>query len=103
MQPFLTLTRRELGSHFLSLTGYVIIATVLLTGAFHEDGLADTCDALGGHVSRERALEIMKDSRIGTFGAIALVLALLMKVGLLAVLAAASPTAVLIAFSRPTM
>lgn len=54
-------------------------ATVWLTGAFHEDGLADTCDALGGSVSRERALEIMKDSRIGTYGAVALLLVLATK------------------------
>ncbi len=57
-----------------------LIATVWLTGAFHEDGLADTCDGLGGSVSRERSLEIMKDSRIGTYGAVALVLALGLKV-----------------------
>jgi adenosylcobinamide-GDP ribazoletransferase len=57
-----------------------------LTGAFHEDGLADTADGLGGAVSRERALEIMKDSRIGTYGAVALALALLTKVLLLALL-----------------
>lgn len=44
------------------------------TGAFHEDGLADTFDALGGNASRERALVIMKDSRIGSYGAMALVL-----------------------------
>ncbi|MBX3585022.1 MAG: adenosylcobinamide-GDP ribazoletransferase [Ramlibacter sp.] len=62
------------------------LATVLLTGAFHEDGLADVADGLGGSAQRERALEIMKDSRIGAFGAIALVLALLVKVALLALL-----------------
>lgn len=62
------------------------IATVLLTGGFHEDGLADVADGLGGSVPRERALEIMKDSRIGAYGAMALALALLMKVGLLALL-----------------
>ncbi|HMP09359.1 adenosylcobinamide-GDP ribazoletransferase, partial [Hydrogenophaga sp.] len=50
------------------------------------DGLADTADALGGSVSRERALEIMKDSRIGSYGAVALVLALLTKVLLLGLL-----------------
>lgn len=44
------------------------------TGAFHEDGLADTFDALGGSATRERALVIMKDSRIGSYGAMALVL-----------------------------
>ncbi len=60
---------------------------VLLTGAFHEDGLADLADGLGGSMDRARALEIMKDSRIGSYGAIALVLAVLAKVALLAVLA----------------
>lgn len=64
------------------------IATVLLTGALHEDGLADVADGLGGSQDRRRALEIMKDSRIGAFGAIALVLALLAKLSLLALLAA---------------
>jgi adenosylcobinamide-GDP ribazoletransferase len=63
------------------------IATVLLTGAFHEDGLADVADGLGGSSDRERALAIMKDSRIGAFGAIAVMLALAAKVTLLAVLA----------------
>jgi hypothetical protein len=73
------------------------ICTVWLTGAFHEDGLADLVDGLGGSADRDRALEIMKDSRIGAFGAIALVLALLLKVALLATLASVSPTAVLAA------
>jgi adenosylcobinamide-GDP ribazoletransferase len=54
-------------------------ATVWLTGAFHEDGLADTCDGLGGAVDRERALLIMKDSRVGTYGAVALLLVLALK------------------------
>jgi adenosylcobinamide-GDP ribazoletransferase len=62
------------------------VATVLLTGGFHEDGLADVADGLGGSYERERALEIMKDSRVGAFGALALVLALLCKVALLAIL-----------------
>jgi adenosylcobinamide-GDP ribazoletransferase len=61
------------------------VATVMLTGAFHEDGLADVADGLGG--SANRALEIMKDSRIGAFGAVALVLALGLKFALLATLA----------------
>ena len=62
------------------------IATVLLTGAFHEDGLADLADGLGGSPDPARALEIMKDSRVGAFGALALVLALLAKVSLLTLL-----------------
>ena len=57
--------------------------TVWLTGGFHEDGLADTCDALGGAVSRARALEIMKDSRIGSYGTLALVLVLGLKAAVL--------------------
>lgn len=66
------------------------IATVWMTGAFHEDGLADVADGLGGSADRARALEIMKDSRIGAFGAIALVLALGLKFALLAMLAVGS-------------
>jgi adenosylcobinamide-GDP ribazoletransferase len=50
--------------------------TAWFTGGFHEDGLADTCDGLGGAVSRERALEIMKDSRVGTYGVLGLVFTL---------------------------
>ena len=62
--------------------------SVWLTGAFHEDGLADVADGLGGSYDRERALIIMKDSRVGAFGAIAVVLALLSKVALLALIGA---------------
>jgi adenosylcobinamide-GDP ribazoletransferase len=61
-------------------------ASIWMTGALHEDGLADFADGIGGGATRERALEIMKDSRIGSFGAVALVLALLLKCALLAVL-----------------
>ena len=59
--------------------GLSIAATLLLTGGFHEDGWADTCDGLGGAVARERALVIMKDSRIGAYGAMGLVLMLGLK------------------------
>ena len=54
-------------------------ATIYVTGAFHEDGWADMVDGFGGGWTRERTLEIMKDSRIGSYGAIALVLLLLAK------------------------
>jgi adenosylcobinamide-GDP ribazoletransferase len=60
---------------------------LLLTGAFHEDGLADVADGLGGSYQRERALDIMKDSRVGAFGAIAIAMVLLTKVALVAELA----------------
>ena len=78
-----------------------VMATAWLTGAFHEDGLADTFDALGGSVSRERALAIMKDSRIGSYGALALALVLGLRVALLAALvpqgAAVAATGVVLA------
>ena len=54
-------------------------ATILLTGAFHEDGLADAVDGLGGGWSKEQVLSIMVDSRIGSYGAIGLVMVLLTK------------------------
>ena len=56
---------------------------IKLTGAFHEDGLADSCDGLGGGLTRERTLTIMKDSRLGTYGVLGLVCALLIKISLL--------------------
>jgi adenosylcobinamide-GDP ribazoletransferase len=58
-----------------------VVMSVWITGAFHEDGLADSADGLGGsHGDRQRALEIMKDSRIGTYGATALILSVLVRV-----------------------
>ena len=56
-----------------------LTALVAATGAFHEDGLADTADGFGGGATRERKLEIMKDSRIGTYGGAALVLSFLLR------------------------
>jgi adenosylcobinamide-GDP ribazoletransferase len=66
------------------------VASVWMTGAFHEDGLADVVDGLGGSPDRQRALEIMKDSRVGAFGAVALMLALMTKVALLALVGSLS-------------
>jgi adenosylcobinamide-GDP ribazoletransferase len=57
-----------------------VAAGVLTTGAFHEDGWADFCDAFGGYNTRAKTLEIMTDSRIGSYGAIGLVLLLLLKI-----------------------
>jgi len=54
-------------------------ATLLATGAFHEDGFADSCDGFGGGFERERVLAIMKDSRIGSYGAIGIAVLLLIK------------------------
>jgi adenosylcobinamide-GDP ribazoletransferase len=70
---------------------------ILVTGAFHEDGLADTADGLGGGRTKEQRLTIMKDSRIGAYGAIALILALALKVAALAQLPALMAAAVLLA------
>lgn len=64
-----------------------IAATLLVTGALHEDGLADTADGFGGGTTRERKLAIMRDSRIGTYGVCALFLSLFIRTAALAVLA----------------
>ncbi len=61
-----------------------VVGSLVLTGAFHEDGLADSADALGGGYSKEKVLEILKDSRLGTFGTVALVMSLSLRVVLLA-------------------
>ncbi len=63
-----------------------LAATLALTGALHEDGLADSADGLLGGRTRQDALRIMRDSRLGTFGVLALVLALGAKLGLVATL-----------------
>ncbi|TEB40459.1 adenosylcobinamide-GDP ribazoletransferase, partial [Flavobacterium circumlabens] len=56
---------------------------ILTTGAFHEDGFADVCDGFGGGWTKEKILMIMKDSAIGAYGAIGLVLLFLLKFKLL--------------------
>ncbi|MBC7685477.1 MAG: adenosylcobinamide-GDP ribazoletransferase [Bdellovibrionales bacterium] len=71
-------------------------ASIYLTGAFHEDGFADMCDGFGGGMTRERVLEIMKDSRIGTYGAVGAGLLLALKFILLSRLAPASVIAALL-------
>jgi len=58
---------------------WTLAAMLLTTGALHEDGLADTADGFGGGRTRERKLEIMRDSRIGSYGACALVLSLALR------------------------
>ncbi len=65
-------------------TVLALAAAVLLTGALHEDGLADAADAIGAHVPRERRLEILRDSRVGAYGALALVLAVVFALTVLA-------------------
>jgi len=63
-----------------------IAASLAATGALHEDGLADTADAFGGGWSREQRLTIMKDSRLGTYGVLALLLSLALRICALTVL-----------------
>jgi adenosylcobinamide-GDP ribazoletransferase len=80
-----------LAALYIWTTGIAVLlgmaATLLATGAFHEDGLADTVDGIGGGWTREEVLRIMKDSRIGSYGAIAICMVLLLKFGVLAKLA----------------
>jgi adenosylcobinamide-GDP ribazoletransferase len=64
----------------------VLIFLVLITGGLHEDALADTADAFGGGWNREQVLTILRDSRIGSFGALALVLSVLARFLLLSIL-----------------
>jgi adenosylcobinamide-GDP ribazoletransferase len=86
-----------LGAAFILPPGPAVVlsmmASVLLTGAFHEDGFADSCDGFGGGYTRERVLEIMQDSRVGAFGAIGIALMLLLKFSTLEALAASGETA----------
>lgn len=82
-----------------------MVAGILLTGAFHEDGFADVCDGFGGGWTAERILEIMKDSRLGTYGATGLALLLALKFAALRELHPASLAPVLVvahALSRAT-
>ena len=62
---------------------FSFVGSVLVTGAFHEDGFADVCDGFGGGWTKEKILEIMKDSRVGTYGVAGLVLIFLFKTSLL--------------------
>lgn len=77
--------------------GLAVAVTVLVTGGFHEDGLADSADALGGGFDRVRVLQILKDSRIGAFGGLAITLSILLRVALLAALAGRAPVALVVA------
>ena len=70
--------------HFiLPLSVCVILSlavTVLMTGSFHEDGFADSCDGFGGGWTKTRILDIMKDSRVGTYAVVGLILLFLLKI-----------------------
>jgi adenosylcobinamide-GDP ribazoletransferase len=71
-------------------------AGIYLTGAFHEDGFADMCDGFGGGMTRARVMEIMKDSRIGTYGAVGAGLLVALKCTLLSLMTPAGAIAALL-------
>ncbi len=73
--------------------------SVLLTGAFHEDGLADMADGIGGGLTVDKRLTIMKDSRIGTYGTVTLILSFLLKFYLLVALINSPQLALVIVFA----
>jgi adenosylcobinamide-GDP ribazoletransferase len=80
------LAARALGLPPFLAAALAVGALVLVTGALHEDGLADLADGFGGGATREEKLEIMRDSRLGSFGAIVLTLSLMLRVGALSAL-----------------
>ena len=86
---------REVGLMPSSAAMLALAGTITVTGALHEDGLADTADGLGGGRTRDGKLEIMRDSRIGTYGVCALVISLMLRWSALA--AIAEPRSVAIA------
>jgi adenosylcobinamide-GDP ribazoletransferase len=87
---FVFLVADFLGQPATVAAALAVASTVFVTGALHEDGLSDTADGFGGGGTRERKLEIMRDSRIGTFGATALMFSILLRWSALAALAAPS-------------
>ena len=74
-----------------------LIGGILLTGAFHEDGFADVCDGFGGGYGKQQILDIMKDSRIGAYGTLGLILLIALKISLLTSLSASEIPFALIA------
>jgi adenosylcobinamide-GDP ribazoletransferase len=93
----LALLHRALwGAGPLAASAITVAVGMLLTGAFHEDGLADTADALGGAFDREKLFLILKDSRVGSFGSGALTIVLLIRVVLLGRLEVEAPLALVL-------
>nr|WP_294518643.1 adenosylcobinamide-GDP ribazoletransferase [uncultured Rhodopila sp.] len=77
---------REAGLPPLLAATWTLVAVALMTGALHEDGLADTADGFGGGATPARKLEIMRDSRIGSYGALAVLLSVVLRVSAIAAL-----------------
>ena len=96
------LTATFLGFDPLMTALLTVASRLLLTGALHEDGLADFCDGFGGGTTRERTLAIMKDSHIGTYGVLGLMLCLGLLVASLAELECSMESAVFILLSDVT-
>ncbi|SON55092.1 Adenosylcobinamide-GDP ribazoletransferase [Hartmannibacter diazotrophicus] len=92
----LVLAQSHLPQLAVAVAGLAVMA--LVTGAFHEDGLGDIADGFGGGQTKERKLEIMKDSRVGAFAAVAIALALIARASLLAGALEASPLGTALAF-----
>jgi len=86
-----------IGAPALAAAALALGAGMLLTGAFHEDGLADLADGFGGGRDKAAKLEIMRDSRIGSYGTLALIVAFAVKLGALATLPKGPALAALIA------
>ncbi|HVY20519.1 MAG TPA: adenosylcobinamide-GDP ribazoletransferase [Bauldia sp.] len=84
------LVANTLGMSALVCAGLAIATTAIVTGSLHEDGLADATDSLGG-ATTEKKLAIMDDSRVGTYGAVALILSIVLRVAALAAVAVISP------------
>ena len=74
-----------------------VAASIWLTGAFHEDGLADAADGLGGGFGQQHILEIMRDSRIGTYGTLTLILSITLRVAVLSALPVTTACVLLVA------
>jgi adenosylcobinamide-GDP ribazoletransferase len=74
-----------------------LITGILLTGALHEDGFADVCDGFGGGIDKQSILDIMKDSHIGVYGVLGLLLMLLLKISLLVAMPSSAVPLVLLA------
>lgn len=87
--PVLTMAAPSLLMLLASLAA--VLCSIFVTGALHEDGLADVADALGGAASPARALAIMKDSRVGSYGVLALIASLALRVLLLACMGIVQP------------
>src|SRR5713226_3789570 len=80
---------RSLAFEPLVVSTVVVVVLLVLSGALHADGLMDTCDAVFGHASPERRLEIMRDPRVGAFGVVGLVCVVALKIAAVTALPAA--------------